>query len=1279
VFAQELGNPFIQNFPANLYKAHPQNFSVVQDSRGILYFGNTDGVLEFDGVNWRLIKLPNDFTVRELAVDESDKIYVSGVGNFGYLKTDENGKLTYFSLSESLPIHEQKFRDVWEITIVEDNIYFRSNQKIYHVKGDKILNIWESKTKFSTLFHFDNQIFVAEDKIGFSILKGDSIILTCPLPSLKLQFVRFNSKKQNEVILASKNDGLFVLKKNHNSRYEFSSFSTQADDFFKLNEIYSGIALSEGNLLATNGGGLALIDDEGKIIRYFSKNDGITNSTINDVVIDKQNGVWLATTNGISRIDFQSPFTYWNKENDLKGAVNVIIRHHNQLYIGTLGGLYKLVNGQILQIKNTSGIFFWNANEWSNPENNLDKKLLFGTTEGVFELKNDKLLPILKNNNCYKITYLRKYPEIILIGAVNGLFIGKFVNNQFEIINHITEILDIRSIVEDSNGVIWIRTFRQGVARIKFEDNQWNKYKISTYGKEAGLPSNRDNRPLFINNQLIFATEKGVFEFDETTQKFLPSNLLGTWHFDTNKEIFHIKEDKKQNLWISGANNQNSPIIYAKKNFDRDVKDNYIFQFEPFQQIPDMLLLNILVEENGIVWIGGSEGLFRYDSNIPFLSNNQYQSLIRKISINNDSVIYEGNFKYNSQNPLSITILYNSTLQIDYNATHYTELSSLKYKYVLSKSEDKNLYWSNWSKNNFKEFQNLWEGNYQFRVNAINVYEQESEEVIINIKILPPFYRTYLAYFLYLFLIIGIVASIIKYKSIRLENRNKRLQQIVDRKTSEIQEKNVQLEQQKEELRAQTETLKKFNEELLRKSNELKQQSEEIQAQRDSIVEQKDVLQRLNENISILSEIGQQITSTFDMREIVRKLYVNVNKIIKAEGFGIGIYNEKLNRIEIGDFIEKGVFLPNTYDDLHDDNRLSVVCFKQDKIFVINDIERDFEAIIGKKPLVKVGETPASVIYMPLKVANNAIGVITVQSFDKNAYSPQDVELLKNLASYISIALLNSKAFQEVNAQKEQLERARQVISHQNKRLRDTNTNLEEQVAQRTKELREAYQELDTFLYRSAHDLKGPVSRLLGLCYVAKLETTENVALDYLNRLEEATKNMESMIARLLRMHEVKVHIPNYQLFVLSDLIEEMLLDIPIPQFISLNIYYHSLENLHFKIDKLLFLSILKRLIENSVQFYDSSKTKSYIQLDFSQSSDEQLIVSVVDNGIGIPPEAAPKIFDMFYIGTNQSKGFGLGLYEASIIAKKLRAKIFLVESDNQHTEFAFVIPVEIY
>lgn len=90
-----VGFPIITNYLPKDYKAHNQNWAIVKDARGVMYFGNSAGVLEFDGQNWDLIKIPNSI-VRSMAIDDNGNVFIGSADDFGYLTLDKNsGKKIY--------------------------------------------------------------------------------------------------------------------------------------------------------------------------------------------------------------------------------------------------------------------------------------------------------------------------------------------------------------------------------------------------------------------------------------------------------------------------------------------------------------------------------------------------------------------------------------------------------------------------------------------------------------------------------------------------------------------------------------------------------------------------------------------------------------------------------------------------------------------------------------------------------------------------------------------------------------------------------------------------------------------------------------------------------------------------------------------------------------------------------------------------------------------------------------------------------------------------------
>ncbi|PLX20089.1 MAG: hypothetical protein C0597_04645 [Marinilabiliales bacterium] len=206
------GNHLIQNYDHKNYDTpENQTWAIVQDQPGVMFFGNNSGVLEYDGNYWHLIQLTNKSTVRSLALDTiTNIIYVGGVGEFGYLEPDSAGVLTYVSLVDKLPKTYQNFEDVWQVTVLQDRVIFRTNFELFILKQNKF-KVIVSDNRFHRSFYVNNTFYIREWGKGLFYLKGD-----------KLEFIGQSGIFENEriyvmlpyehkkILIATRTKGIYI-------------------------------------------------------------------------------------------------------------------------------------------------------------------------------------------------------------------------------------------------------------------------------------------------------------------------------------------------------------------------------------------------------------------------------------------------------------------------------------------------------------------------------------------------------------------------------------------------------------------------------------------------------------------------------------------------------------------------------------------------------------------------------------------------------------------------------------------------------------------------------------------------------------------------------------------------------------------------------------------------------------------------------------------------------------------------------------------------------------
>ena len=125
------GNPILWNYNPVEYNAGMQNWKIIQDKRGIMYFANNNGLLEYDGTSWRLHPVKNNTLLRSVTISRQGRIYVAGPGEIGYFMADLSGRLVYHSIINFLPEQEQEFDEVWSVYWLNNKVYFCSFEEVF--------------------------------------------------------------------------------------------------------------------------------------------------------------------------------------------------------------------------------------------------------------------------------------------------------------------------------------------------------------------------------------------------------------------------------------------------------------------------------------------------------------------------------------------------------------------------------------------------------------------------------------------------------------------------------------------------------------------------------------------------------------------------------------------------------------------------------------------------------------------------------------------------------------------------------------------------------------------------------------------------------------------------------------------------------------------------------------------------------------------------------------------------------------------------------------------
>jgi PAS domain S-box-containing protein len=225
-------------------------------------------------------------------------------------------------------------------------------------------------------------------------------------------------------------------------------------------------------------------------------------------------------------------------------------------------------------------------------------------------------------------------------------------------------------------------------------------------------------------------------------------------------------------------------------------------------------------------------------------------------------------------------------------------------------------------------------------------------------------------------------------------------------------------------------------------------------------------------------------------------------------------------------------------------------------------------------------------------------------------------------------------------------------------------------------ELKAANEELSTFIYKTHHDLKHPLSNLNGLIQMGQLEVTDETAQQYLQMIGQSADKLENILQSLIKAQKLRDTRQQATVFSLQSMIEELRSHQTLWEGANQVQLYHSIaeevNNLYADRDALYYA--LENLIGNAIQYRDADKPEQWVKVT-AQLSDQGIQLQVTDNGIGIPETYEDRIFEMFCRATNQNAGSGLGLYITAKAIRKIGGRITVNSKEGSGTTFNIVIP----
>lgn len=804
---KNIGIPFISNYSPKEYNFERQTWGIDIDPNGLVYFAN--GALLVSGNRyWRRYDPGNGRSLRCVHSLGGDTVLVGGRHEIGMFVPGEiPGELIYHSLMSRLDSNFHDFGTIWQIEESGGRTFLRGGSAVFEYRKDTLVPLLSSVfIEYMGFVHDTMYVQVAQQGLGM-LIDGRFKLLSYGNFFSDIKLRGIFSTGPSEFMIFTDDRGIYRVIRGKLLPYNPGWVRNLAEDQISVVRMINHRYFAVGTVKE----GVFIVDTQGNLIQHIDKLVGLQNNTVISMLPDPSSNLWLGLDNGISFIELNSCLSKINSEPDI-GTGYVSVYHKGNLYLGTNQGLFytpwdrrDMDNNRTLDIrpvKNTAGqvwcMFITGG------------RLYCGHHKGIFLVENGSARIIDQNEGCWELDSLSDMPGTYLESAYRGYFILRADDNGVLAVKKKLTGLpsSARTFQQDEMGGIWMVTAENRIFRFRIDPERLEVEQFQEFTDEPGMPDYQTIKMVGNHRRVFFSTDSGMYHYSREYNRFVNNEYYDEM-IGIGKICYEFFEDNYDRIWYVKADE----VGYISLHFGKPEKT-----YLPFTRIYDSytkIFGSICVLDEDNILFGVDEGFYHYKSSCRENKEIDHKAFITKFdpyqkpvswSIGREGLFYVPSFLH-KKNAFS----FNFTCNI------YPDPENVYYRYQLE-GQDEN--WSDWTTRNIKEYNNLTEGKYTFKVIARNKYGLETHEARYTFEVRPPYYRTTFAYLLYGAMLIALMLILRYLRTKQIESEKKKIE---EHKQQELEEKRKSYEEDKLKAREHITALvnEKLEQDLMHKSREL--------------------------------------------------------------------------------------------------------------------------------------------------------------------------------------------------------------------------------------------------------------------------------------------------------------------------------------------------------------------------------------------------------------------------------------------------------------------------
>ena len=790
--APERGLPLVRSFPPSEHGGRGQSFSIAEDRRGLLYVGNLKGLLEYDGVRWRLITLPNESAVFDVGLGADGRVYAAGWDELGVLVPDARGELSYSSLVDRLPKGLRPLGRVRAVHAVGAGVCFRTDTRLL---------LWDGSTMrvvpapaggaFDGSFEAgDGELWVAT-RAGLARVTPEGIGL---LP----EATRFEGEHVEAVVPVAPGRRLVVVRGRglHVVERDVARpAAAGATHVLEAGEVEGGALLPDGRVaLATRRRGIVVLSPDLAVDEVDGTAEGLPGDDVRAVHVARDGALWVALDTGLSRVELASPVSVFDRRTGLEGTVLAVTRHRGRLFVSSTAGLFALGTAPSAETGRARAHFSRvpGVGPGCFHAASAGNDLLVATRSGLVVVGpgGSRVVPGTERAAVYAVEPSNRFPGRFWLGLPDGLGLLRRDGATWALESFTQGIGGpIRFIVElPGDDAVWLGSVFRGVLRVRFPSGGAPQVATVGVADEVSLFAGRDGLRAVLAG-------RGVSRVETRTPALVEDPVFAAVRDD--REAFLGAEDSAGNAWLNTV-----PPSFVVRKDGRLSGERRVVTGVPGR---DFQLLSAL---DDVVWLGSEDGLFRYEVSATRPLPPLPAPLVRRVVAGRGTLLYGG-----AESPArrDVPEVPASAGRLRFECAPRTYDQPVSFQFLLEGAERE---FSDPTPDATREYTNLADGDYTLRVRTRDAQGRTSPEAAYAFRVLPPWHRAPAALALWVVLGGAALAGGLRLRHRALERRNELLRSRVEERTRELAEAVAQLDAARGQLEEKNVDLASANEKL---------------------------------------------------------------------------------------------------------------------------------------------------------------------------------------------------------------------------------------------------------------------------------------------------------------------------------------------------------------------------------------------------------------------------------------------------------------------------------